>query len=204
MLVYRAVSQNEYSNPSLFKKDNSFNMQNTYDYQEGVNYKHFYYHIDAAYMLSDNNLEDGKSIYPYFMVYDIPTNVLKKYICFGIYMLKDDFIVDSLLNCLKSPYYPYPLALVEFALPVYEFKEEYLVGKGKRDEIKPVDERYSTFIPDIVANKASFVDYIKDMYEYAESLKDGKSLADIGLFDIRETIAMLENDTDKYFNRLNK
>lgn len=139
MRVYRCITLQEVINKYKNKKMdiNSNNKCNTYSYQPNKEYIHFFrYEEFAIYYFNlkkSGCLEILKDDFIFFMVANIPENILKKNLSFGFYTFKGKEI-----------------AMPEYAIPLEEFLPEYVVDMttyprgdyGRRDE----EEEFNKYI----------------------------------------------------------
>ena len=110
MEVYRCCCDWEIK---LYKKGILFNKgfgngTNTFNYEKGVKYIHFFYFAESMYQYRKNKNDDYTKNY---VQYDIPADVLSKYMGYGYYEA-----------IIPGYYVPVP----EFAIPRDEFKLEYV------------------------------------------------------------------------------
>jgi hypothetical protein len=115
MLVYRTVSSNELLNLidiEASKNANIIKGQNTFKYEKGKTYIHFFKYEEHAlyYMKKRNN--------PIIIRLDIPDDILGN-IEYGFYGDVDTYYDD----CLYGYYMPLP----EYVIPIDKFKKEYII-----------------------------------------------------------------------------
>ena len=80
MVVYRCVSERELA--CMIGIDSFINSphgKNTFEYEKGIQYKHFFYYYDSAISFMDSqNYDRYYDKYSIIMVYDIKHEILKK------------------------------------------------------------------------------------------------------------------------------
>ncbi len=116
MRVYRCITLQEVINKYTNQKNEKFDNPslNTYNYQEGIEYVHFFRYYEFAKYYFDLNkkgsYERENDHYLLFMTANIPEEILERGKSFGFYHLGYEEI-------------PMP----EYAIPIQEFSSEYIV-----------------------------------------------------------------------------
>ena len=148
MKVYRCCSEEEiksYKEGKIYKKTHGRGT-NTFVYDK-IHYIHFFYFAECMFHYKKYTERYNK----YYVEYDIPLEILKKYIGFGYYS-----------GIIPGYYTPVP----EFAIPYNEVKIEYIndiTDKEKEEYLKKQEwEEYKTKLPK---------EYLAD-YEYGEFKKE--------------------------------
>ena len=130
MFVYRCLSGKD----DYFNHDVVFG-KNTHHY-DNEKYIHFFGFSQFCqyYFYYKNRI---KKYYSYFMVADIPDNILDKYLGFGFYFFDDFSLGDNNI-----------LPVIEYAIPVSVFDSNYVVAIDKYIDSKYVsdDSLYEGYI----------------------------------------------------------
>ena len=131
MRVYRCVTAREILNKykkNTNRKKNNLTL-NTHIYNPEDEYIHFFRYLDfAKYYFElgkEGSYEEENENYVLFMVVNIPNSILSKYLGFGFYNYS-----DNVFN-FKNNKIPIP----EYAIPVNEFTEEYIVYMNNQESI---------------------------------------------------------------------
>lgn len=130
MLVYRCVSEREIA--CMIGIQNHINAphgKNTFQYENNILYKHFFYFYESAItFMNIQNRDRYYDKYTLIMVYDIDTKILKEHFGLGEYNLfcVPDKYKDELLKYFKTIYYP------EFAIPNSLITNDMIVGIGNQ------------------------------------------------------------------------
>jgi len=120
MKVYRCCSEDEvnaYKEGKVFKRYLGSGT-NTFKYEKDKQYIHFFYFAECMYFYKSNKNDYSTE---YYVEYDIPTEVLKKYLGYGYYE-----------RIIPGFYTPVP----EFSIPYDEFKVEYVKDIFKEEKLK--------------------------------------------------------------------
>lgn len=163
MIVYRCVSEREIGNLlGISEKQWAAKGENTFKYEDNVDYKHFFYHFDSAI-----SFMDGQNFNRYYdkltviMAYDIDDEILKKHFGLGKYNLSElpNKLKDYLLQSFKTIYYP------EFAIPRTLITNGMIVGIGDKKRITPMGYLYDDIYDCITNSKQNFLEYEKWLFE---------------------------------------
>ena len=137
MRVYRCITAreifNKYKRNTAIPKSNS--TLNTHIYDSRNEYVHFFRYLDFAkyyYELGkDGNYEISNENYVLFMVANIPNHILNRYLGYGFYQYSDsNFNFEN--NTIPIP---------EYAIPVTEFKEDYIIYMNNQECFFPLYSR---------------------------------------------------------------
>lgn len=117
MRVYRCIKFQEIITKYKNEKkiiDNSNNQKNTHEYEKNKEYIHFFRYEDFAIhyfnLKTSDTIDKKKSDFIFFMVANIPDDILEKYLGFGFYNYRGEEI-----------------AMPEYAIPADEFLPDYVV-----------------------------------------------------------------------------
>ncbi len=131
MRVYRCVTAREILNKykkNTNRKKNNLTL-NTHIYNPEDEYIHFFRYLDfAKYYFElgkEGSYEEENENYVLFMVANIPNSILSKYLGYGFYNYS-----DNVFN-FKNNKIPIP----EYAIPVSEFKEDYIIYMNNQESI---------------------------------------------------------------------
>lgn len=160
MIVFRCVSEREIASMmGISSYINSPHGPNTFKYEKGINYKHFFFFYDSVIQfMNAQNTDRYYDKYVIILAYDIPEDMLNN--CFGLGTYRFDCVPasnpDSLLNYFDIMYFP------EFAIPENLIDKSMIVGIGSNTRITPIsyvyyDEMEST----ITDNQMKFLNYQK-------------------------------------------
>lgn len=164
MIVYRCVSERELANMiGIETYINAPHGSNTFQYEKGIIYKHFFYYYDSAISFMDAQNQDRYyDKYSIIMAYDISNEILNGYFGLGQYNLKcvPKRLKDSLLQFFKTIYYP------EFAIPTNFITTDMIVGIGTKTRITPLTrEYYDQITESILESEKSFLEYEKWLFD---------------------------------------
>ncbi len=137
MRVYRCITAreilNKYKEITTIPKSNS--TLNTHTYDSRNEYVHFFRYLDFAkyyYKLGkDGNYEKSNENYVLFMVANIPNHILDRYLGYGFYQYSDNTF-DFGSNTIPIP---------EYAIPVTEFKKDYIIYMNNHECSFPLYSR---------------------------------------------------------------
>lgn len=187
MIVYRCVNESEIANMlgiSCYR--NTPHCKNTFKYQQGVDYKHFFYYYDSAIAFKNFiNSDRYYDKYTVIMAYEIDDNLLKKYLGVGEYEL-DKYKKEAkseVLQHFKKINYP------EFALPSDKINNDMLVGIGDEKRITPVRSMYFDHINNAIeANKQSYLAYQNWLFSNGTDIEMEKVIGNMeSLFPIGDS-----------------
>lgn len=131
MRVYRCITAkeilNKYKKINDRKKDNP--TSNTHIYKPETDYIHFFRYLDfAKYYFKlgkEGSYEEDNENYVLFMIANIPNSILNKYLGYGFYNYS-----NSTFNFEKNE-----IPIPEYAIPVNEFNEDYIVYMNNEESI---------------------------------------------------------------------
>lgn len=175
MIVYRCVSECELANMmGISNYTSAPRGANTFNYEKGVRYKHFFYFYESAISFMDAQNDDRYyDKYAVIMAYDIDDEILKKHFGLGQYNLccvpkeKKDFI----LQYFQTIYFP------EFAIPSSLITKGMIVGIGNKNRITPVSYiSYDKMNTTIRKSEKDFLEYEKWLFENGTNLSEKKVL----------------------------
>lgn len=164
MIVYRCVSDCELA--YMVGVDTCINGphgSNTFKYEKGIIYKHFFYYYDSVISFMDaQNHDRYYDKYSIIMVYDISNDILNEHFGLGQYNFEyvPDRLKDGLLQYFKTIYYP------EFAIPTNLIKTDMIVGIGTKTRITPLTRKHYDLITEsIIESEKSFLEYEKWLFD---------------------------------------
>lgn len=131
MRVYRCVTAreilNKYKKISNRKKNNI--TLNTHIYNTEYDYIHFFRYLDfAKYYFElgkEGSYEEENENYILLMIANIPNSILSRYLGYGFYNYSDN-VFNFENNKIPIP---------EYAIPVNEFKEDYIIYMNNQESI---------------------------------------------------------------------
>lgn len=175
MIVYRCVSERELANMiGIETYINNPRGKNTFKYEKGVMYKHFFYYYDSAISFMDSqNIDRYYDKYSIIMAYNIDNELLDE--CFGLGKYNLDCVPeskkDSLLQYFEIIYYP------EFAIPDNFVTKDMIVGIGSKTRITPLTrEYYDQMTKIILESEQSFLEYEKWLFKNGTNVSINKVL----------------------------
>lgn len=120
MKVYRTITAEEITN--LYRNEQMLEVgttkgENTHNYQEGIDYIHFFKYSQSAEFYHNNNLEIQNPHIAY-MVADIPNNILNNYLGYGYY---------NSVTSEKKELIGVTIPLPEYAIPRRLFIPKYVI-----------------------------------------------------------------------------
>lgn len=165
MVVYRCVSECEIAEMiGISNYINGPHGNNTFQYENGIDYKHFFYFYNSAItFMNAQNYDRYYNKYSIIMAYDIEDDILKKYFGLGKYYLEcvPKELKDSILNFFKTIYYP------EFAIPKNVITKEMIVGIGDKNRITSINSKYyNTMHETVIKNEKIFLNYEKWLFQH--------------------------------------
>lgn len=175
MIVYRCVSERELAYMiGIETYINAPHGSNTFKYEKGIEYKHFFYYYDSAISFMDaQNKDRYHDKYSIIMAYDISNEILNKHFGLGQYNLEcvPENLKDSLLQYFKTIYYP------EFAIPANFITTDMIVGIGSKTRITPLTrEYYDQMTESILESEKSFLEYEKWLFNNGTNVSMDKVL----------------------------
>ncbi len=187
MIVYRCVNECELADLMGIKNEVIESRgNNTFKYEKGVEYRHFFYYFDSAvtFMELQNN-QRYYNKYSVIMAYDIDQDILKKHMGISRYNMNfssDSIPEDSLLKYFKTIYFP------EFAIPKDIISKDMIVGIGNKVRITPISYISKDDMSQITTkNQADFLKYEKWLFHHGTNLKAKDILNNIDeLFPIED------------------
>ena len=164
MIVYRCVSERELACMIGIPNDISGPRgENTFKYEEKVEYKHFLYHYASTISFMDiQNLDRYYNKYSIIMAYDINDELLKEHFGLGQYNLGSvsKEYKDAILQYFETIYFP------EFAIPSFLITKDMVVGIGNKKRITPVSYIcYDDMDDSIRKSEQNFLEYEKWLFE---------------------------------------
>lgn len=167
MIVYRCTSIREIAN--LIGVSNDLcapKGNNTFNYKKGINYKHFFYHIDSAMnFMNFLNVDRYYDKYSLIFAYDIDDELLSNYFGLGQYNVScvPNSCKDSIMKYFKTIYLP------EFAIPEELITKDMIVGisnMNDKDRITPISYvGYDTLSDSISNSEKNFLEYEKWLFD---------------------------------------
>lgn len=194
MRVYRTITKEEITN--LYRGEsicdiNVVRGENTHQYQEGINYIHFFrYHESAEFYFSNNHVTQNPRIA--YMVANIPNEVLRKNIGYGIYNG-----IKTELKELEG----FPIPFPEYAIPQELFEQKYIVEVSNNIgyEYKRKDNEYSHYL-EVVAILLEVYDY--NHYAVARKLQEMNIEEILGVVDDDRNEDEIFHDRIKEFSKI--
>lgn len=171
IIVYRCISERELAYMiGIETYINSPHGSNTFKYERGIPYKHFFYYYESAISFMDaQNKDRYHDKYSIIMAYDI----LNEHFGLGQYNLEcvPENLKDSLLQYFKTIYYP------EFAIPDSCISTDMIVGIGTKTRITPLTrEYYDQITESILESEKSFLEYEKWLFNNGTNVSINKVL----------------------------
>ncbi len=181
MIVYRCISEREIACMiGIPNHINSPRGDNTFKYEKGVEYKHFFYYYDSAISFMDaQNLDRYYDKYSIITAYDIKNELLNEHFGLGRYNIGciPKEYKDSILQYFETIFFP------EFAIPSFLININMIVGIGNKKRITPINDIYFYELSDIILkNQSDFLEYEKWLFKNGTNvskdlvLKKSKSL----------------------------
>lgn len=153
MRVYRTITANEITNLYRGEQDRNISIikgENTHEYQEGVDYIHFFrFHESAEYYHNNTFAMQNPRIA--YMVANVPNEILKETIGYGYYNG-----VETDITKLEGTTLPLP----EYAIPKDLFRTEYIIEVNNHIgyEYKRKNDEYKRYL-ELVASLLERYDY---------------------------------------------
>lgn len=174
MIVYRCISECELACMLGIPNDISAPRgENTFKYEKGIDYKHFFYYYDSAISFMDAQNDDRYyNKYSIIMAYDINTELLNEYFGLGKYNLRyvPDKLKDSILKYFETIYFP------EFAIPSDLITKDMIVGIGNKKRFTQISHMHYDIDNDVIKNQKDFLEYEKWLFENGTNLSQQKVL----------------------------
>lgn len=175
MIVYRCVSERELAYMIGIKTHiNAPHGRNTFKYEKGITYKHFFYYYDSAISFMNIQNEDRYyDKYSVIMAYKIPDELLNEHFGLGEYNLAwvPADLKDCLLQYFEIIYYP------EFAIPDTFITTDMIVGIGNQTRITPFNrEYYDQVTNSVLKSEKAFVEYEKWLFNNGTNVSSEKVL----------------------------
>lgn len=194
MRVYRTITAEEIT--ALYRQERYKELgitkgENTHNYQEGINYIHFFrYNESAEYY---HNYSVGRqNPHIAYMVANIPNEILRKTIGYGYYNG-----VNTSIKKLEGTTLPLP----EYAIPKELLKPEYIINVSNHIgyEYKRNDNEYSRYLELVV--------YLLEKYDYnhytvGRMLQEMNLEGVLGVVDDARTEDEIFHDKMKEFRKI--
>lgn len=170
MIVYRCISEQEIANLMGIINEPCIGPhgENTFNYENNIRYKHFYYFYDSAIsFMNAENIERYYNDYELILAYNIDDEVLKKHFGFGTYNIRclPYRLQEKFLTFFDKLYFP------EFAIPENEITKDMIVGIGDRIRITPITTTYDNMCSSIKKSKEGFINYQKWLINNGTNVK---------------------------------